>query len=152
MLFICPDTIFKSRGAGLADRSHPDHTRRLQAASYTLLVVPMDQHGSKSGDRSQGREGTWMSSAALVAFLCIFLGATSTAWSHALRPDQTNYALRAERILESTPLIDGHNDLPYLLRIELQNKINGNNTFTFRDGKCSKPNLSCDNDHADTAR
>ncbi|RDW79549.1 dipeptidase-6 [Coleophoma cylindrospora] len=30
---------------------------------------------------------------------------------------------RVRRVLSRIPLIDGHNDLPYLLRIELQNKI-----------------------------
>ena len=44
-----------------------------------------------------------------------------------------DYASRVERILKSTPLIDGHNDLPYLLRIELLNKIN-DDKFTFRHG------------------
>ncbi|GAM41910.1 hypothetical protein TCE0_042r15407 [Talaromyces pinophilus] len=34
-----------------------------------------------------------------------------------------DYALRTRRVLKSTPLIDGHNDLPWLLRIELQNRI-----------------------------
>ncbi|GKT70260.1 microsomal dipeptidase [Colletotrichum tofieldiae] len=37
--------------------------------------------------------------------------------------DPTNYALRTKRVLETTPLIDGHNDLPWLLRVELQNRI-----------------------------
>lgn len=46
--------------------------------------------------------------------------------------DPSDYLARAENILRTTPLIDGHNDLPYLLRIELQNKIY-NNSFTFRD-------------------
>lgn len=49
--------------------------------------------------------------------------------------DPTDYALRTERILRTTPLIDGHNDLPYLLRVELQNKIYDNKTFSFRNGK-----------------
>jgi hypothetical protein len=44
---------------------------------------------------------------------------------------------RIDRILKNTPLIDGHNDLPYLLRIELQNKINGDR-FTFRQGAHTK--------------
>lgn len=48
--------------------------------------------------------------------------------------DPTDYALRTERILSTTPLIDGHNDLPYLLRVELQNKIYDNKTFSFRNG------------------
>lgn len=37
--------------------------------------------------------------------------------------ETTNYALRTRRVLQSSPLIDGHNDLPWLLRVELQNRI-----------------------------
>lgn len=37
--------------------------------------------------------------------------------------DPTDYRGRARQILKSTPLIDGHNDLPYMLRVELQNKL-----------------------------
>ena len=42
--------------------------------------------------------------------------------------DPTDYALRTKRVLESTPLIDGHNDLPWLLRIELHNRIEDGKT------------------------
>ncbi|KAH8430922.1 dipeptidase [Aspergillus melleus] len=38
-------------------------------------------------------------------------------------PHPTDYLGRARRILKTTPLIDGHNDLPYLIQVELQNKI-----------------------------
>ncbi|KAI1758994.1 hypothetical protein GGR53DRAFT_524213 [Hypoxylon sp. FL1150] len=34
-----------------------------------------------------------------------------------------NYALRTKRVLETTPLIDGHNNFPWLLRVELHNRI-----------------------------
>jgi len=37
--------------------------------------------------------------------------------------DPTDYAVRTKRALSQTPIIDGHNDLPYLIRVELQNKI-----------------------------
>ncbi|KAI0173365.1 membrane dipeptidase-domain-containing protein [Hypoxylon sp. FL1284] len=37
--------------------------------------------------------------------------------------DPTDYALRTKRVLETTPLIDGHNDFPWLLRVELHNRI-----------------------------
>ncbi|KAI2623628.1 membrane dipeptidase-domain-containing protein [Hypomontagnella submonticulosa] len=37
--------------------------------------------------------------------------------------DPTNYALRTKRVLETTPLIDGHNDWPWLIRVELHNRI-----------------------------
>lgn len=43
-----------------------------------------------------------------------------------------DYKARTERVLRTTPLIDGHNDLPYLLRIELKNKIQ-DGRFTFED-------------------
>lgn len=37
--------------------------------------------------------------------------------------DQQDYAGRARQILRTTPLIDGHNDFPYLLRHQLHNQI-----------------------------
>ncbi|KAI1373213.1 membrane dipeptidase-domain-containing protein [Hypoxylon crocopeplum] len=37
--------------------------------------------------------------------------------------DPTDYALRTKRVLQTTPLIDGHNDFPWLLRVELHNRI-----------------------------
>lgn len=49
--------------------------------------------------------------------------------------DVHDHAARTEAILKSTPLIDGHNDLPFLLRLELHNQIYDNKTFSFRDGE-----------------
>ncbi|PVH89414.1 hypothetical protein DL98DRAFT_543767 [Cadophora sp. DSE1049] len=49
--------------------------------------------------------------------------------------------LRVNEILSSTPLIDGHNDLPYLLRIELQNKIYAASEFQFWNGLASHTDL-----------
>lgn len=46
-----------------------------------------------------------------------------------------DYAARTEMILRTTPLIDGHNDLPFLLRLELHNQIYDNKTFQFRDSE-----------------
>lgn len=56
--------------------------------------------------------------------------------------DPTDYASRAEFLMKTTPLIDGHNDIPYLFRIELQNQIY-NETFTFREGNSRSPCLFC---------
>jgi membrane dipeptidase len=53
---------------------------------------------------------------------------------------QTDYAARTDDLLLTTPLIDGHNDLPYLLRIELQNKLQ-NDLFSFHKGTCMKCGL-----------
>jgi len=63
---------------------------------------------------------------ALIAVLISPLShlATNPFSSPALeRLDPTDYSGRAREILKTTPVIDGHNDLPYLLRVELQNKI-----------------------------
>lgn len=48
--------------------------------------------------------------------------------------DPFDYQGRLKDILSTTPLVDGHNDLPYLLRIELQNKIYHSEDFNFWDG------------------
>ena len=37
--------------------------------------------------------------------------------------DPADYSGRARRILSSVPLIDGHNDLPYILHVEVQDKL-----------------------------
>lgn len=71
---------------------------------------------------------------AVVAGICS--AAACTGWKivniHTI--NITDNAVRTERILRTTPLIDGHNDLPYLLRLELQNKIYNNKTFNFSEG------------------
>jgi membrane dipeptidase len=55
--------------------------------------------------------------------------------------DELDYEGRVKHILETTPLIDGHNDLLYLLRIELQNKIYDSTEFNFWDGLASHTDL-----------
>ena len=49
--------------------------------------------------------------------------------------DPLDFKARTERVLATTPLIDGHNDLPYLLRLELKNQIYDEHKFSFREGK-----------------
>lgn len=46
-------------------------------------------------------------------------------WPGQSQVEPTNYAERTRRVLKTTPLIDGHNDLPWQLRIELHNRIYG---------------------------
>ena len=46
--------------------------------------------------------------------------------------DAKDYQTRAKQILQSTPLIDGHNDFPFLLRQQLQGKIYDHNFQTER--------------------
>ncbi|KAI1763139.1 membrane dipeptidase-domain-containing protein [Hypoxylon sp. FL1150] len=58
--------------------------------------------------------------AAGFAFL---LGPFAFLWPGQSPVDPTDYAERTRRVLKTTPLIDGHNDLPWQLRIELHNRI-----------------------------
>ena len=55
--------------------------------------------------------------------------------------DRQDYKARTEWILSTTPLIDGHNDLPYLIRLELQNQIYDTEKFRFRDALASHTDL-----------
>jgi membrane dipeptidase len=61
--------------------------------------------------------------AGLAVFFAPFTTAASWLMPVEVPIDPSDYALRTRRVLKSTPLIDGHNDLPWLLRIELQNRI-----------------------------
>lgn len=53
----------------------------------------------------------------------------------AVHISQDDYAARTEMVLRTTPLIDGHNDLPFLLRLELHNQIYDNKSFPFRESE-----------------
>jgi len=59
----------------------------------------------------------------LAAFLAPAIYLRSFFQPAELPIDPTDYAARTKRTLSQTPIIDGHNDLPYLIRVELQNKI-----------------------------
>ncbi|RDW89286.1 dipeptidase-7 [Coleophoma cylindrospora] len=56
--------------------------------------------------------------------------------------DPLDFRSRAEYLMNTTPLIDGHNDLPYLLRLELKNKIYDGEKFDFREGLASHTDLA----------
>jgi hypothetical protein len=51
-----------------------------------------------------------------------------------------DYVERTKHVMSTTPLIDGHNDMPYLIRIELKNHIY-DKRFTFREGLLSPTDL-----------
>jgi hypothetical protein len=75
-----------------------------------------------------------------------FLGAMLFVLSlgYLFRPDPsiapTDYAARTKHIMSTIPLIDGHNDMPYLIRIELKNHIY-DKRFTFKEGLLSPTDL-----------
>ncbi|KAH8811347.1 putative dipeptidase [Xylogone sp. PMI_703] len=56
------------------------------------------------------------------------------------KTDLQDYGKRTAKLLSTTPLIDGHNDLPYLIRVELKNAIY-NDRFTFEKGLLSHTDL-----------
>lgn len=77
----------------------------------------------------------WRSSIAIAAIAIISVPITSLGYL--LYPfqqsiDPKNYHARAEDILKTTPLIDGHNDLPHLIQVELYGKMT-DGTFNFND-------------------
>ncbi|KAJ5238999.1 hypothetical protein N7468_003618 [Penicillium chermesinum] len=70
--------------------------------------------------------------------LLILVAGQWLLWLRTLRaaPGPLTIEERVQKILTHTPLIDGHNDLPILLRIHLKNHIYGDNfTEAFKSGK-----------------
>ncbi|KAM0335232.1 hypothetical protein ACHAQA_000275 [Verticillium albo-atrum] len=63
----------------------------------------------------------------LTAGFALLLSPLTFLWSGESPVDPSDYAERTRRVLKSTPLIDGHNDLPFQLRIELHNRIYDSN-------------------------
>lgn len=51
----------------------------------------------------------------------IALRTMSVLWRENIDP--LDYRSRTDRVLSETPLIDGHNDLPFLVRLQLNNQI-----------------------------
>ena len=93
---------------------------------------------SRSNKASLSGGPTWPS---LILFTAILVGIViyTDFWKTILLPatkeefiDPKDYHSRAKRVLRSTPLIDGHNDFPFLLRQQLQSKIYDHN---FEDEK-----------------
>lgn len=66
-----------------------------------------------------------------IAIASVALGVWITTNTRSIRYRQSidplDYQARTERLLSETPLIDGHNDLPFLVRLQLNNQIYGDN-------------------------
>jgi len=50
--------------------------------------------------------------------LCLLLGVAPSGWGAS-----TDYAARVDRVLAATPLIDGHNDLPWEIRVRFKSDL-----------------------------
>ncbi len=53
----------------------------------------------------------------------------------------TDYVERTKQLMSTTPLVDGHNDMPHMIRKELENKIYDKSKFTLREGLLSHTDL-----------
>lgn len=110
------ESLFEARAAGRDDSLLKSHTG---TDSDTAVIVHAQQH--QPGWKQRWRAALFAS--ALGALIVPF--SIAEAWFRLSQRaiDPTNFALRTERVLEQVPLIDGHNDFPWLLRVELHNKI-----------------------------
>ncbi|KAF2675773.1 hypothetical protein K458DRAFT_323692 [Lentithecium fluviatile CBS 122367] len=62
----------------------------------------------------------------IAAGLAALLSPLTFLWPGEAPINPTDYTERTRRVLKITPLIDGHNDLPWQLRVELHNRIYDN--------------------------
>lgn len=75
----------------------------------------------------------------IVALLSI--GTLAFTFSPFKSTPPTSYAERTKHLMSTTPLIDGHNDMPHMVRKELANKIYDISKFTLREGLISHTDL-----------
>lgn len=108
----------------------PDSSAQLQNDSNKPPLMDTSGPAQPSRDlvlsTSESNPASWFKRWRL-AILAISVAALSVPLSF-LQPskipiDPHDYAARTEHVLSTTPLIDGHNDLPYLIRIELHDKL-----------------------------
>lgn len=103
----------RSRPTTIADRAGEPQAATTPSTSRELVHTPRNQQ-RKNWLRNGGIIASF---AAIATSLTAYLGIGSSPI------DPLDYAKRADRVLSTTPLIDGHNDLPYLIRVETKNKI-----------------------------
>ncbi|KAF2488690.1 hypothetical protein BU16DRAFT_520459 [Lophium mytilinum] len=84
------------------------------AVEFSLILHP---HARPLGFLARFRYSLYAAGIALLFTPLTYL------WTGQAPIDPSNYVERTRRVLKTTPLIDGHNDLPWQLRIELQNRI-----------------------------
>ncbi|KAK2610194.1 hypothetical protein N8I77_003645 [Diaporthe amygdali] len=115
---------------------------RLEVINESTMKTPVIMGNNSATQKTSAKSWSWtipslvgLAGASLAAFFAYNQDETAN-----LRHD--DYATRTEMILRSTPLIDGHNDLPFLLRLELHNQIYDNKSFPFRDSLASHTDLA----------
>lgn len=129
-------SIPSTKGSAEAERFNPGQAEISgTAADHSQSLV---RHQNSSKPVRFGRSLLYLSATA--ALVLSALQCTFSLFSSEAPINPQDYAKRTEKVLATTPLIDGHNDLPYLLRIELKNKIY-NDRFTFENGLLSHTDL-----------
>jgi len=121
--------VFSSTTNGREQERFPllDKSEPVNAASQEIAVIP---HSSTSPWLGRWRASLALLTIGIVALPLSGLGLLLRPFQQSIDPK--NYALRAERILSQTPLIDGHNDLPHIIQIELYGKMT-DGKFNFND-------------------
>ncbi|KAK2797631.1 hypothetical protein FQN51_008325, partial [Onygenales sp. PD_10] len=107
--------------------------------------IPKAAGNEKSRDTgSASNPRGWLKPLGLLTILALVVAYSTGGLSYIKQQkalhDPLDFSKRADLILETTPLIDGHNDLPYLIRIETKNQIY-NERFTFESGLLSHTDL-----------
>lgn len=112
----------------------------MRARAFTDVAMPGDGDDERDTPDVDAAGSKWT----IPSLMVVLLGVGLAGWfayssqdpSQSISP--SDYAARTEMVLRTTPLIDGHNDLPFLLRLDLHNQIYNNETFRFRDGKSTR--------------
>ena len=99
--------------------------------SQELAVVRSQQRTSNSNS-----SWLWKAGVAGLAAISSITGFALAPFSSSSTIPQHDYVARTKDVLSKVPLIDGHNDLPYLIRSELKHQIY-NDRFTFNTGLLS---------------
>ncbi|TAQ86574.1 hypothetical protein B7494_g5099 [Chlorociboria aeruginascens] len=94
--------------------------------SQELVIITTASNRGFLWARIRRRTVLLFSTVSIVLYLCLGYFLENTIY-------KLDYASRTERLMKTTPLVDRHNGLPYLLRLELKNKIN-DTQFNFREG------------------
>lgn len=123
----------------LADRIAPSSNHLLRAASRPsnrgTPLKPLMMGDTSNKQKTPAKPRSWavpILVGLVAAGLAVFFAYNQNA---TVQISQDDYAARTEMVLRTTPLIDGHNDLPFLLRLELHNQIYDNKSFPFRESE-----------------
>ncbi|KIY63813.1 hypothetical protein CYLTODRAFT_402639 [Cylindrobasidium torrendii FP15055 ss-10] len=131
----------RTQDVSALDRSEPNLAFNHEDANSRALV-PVAK-------KQQRRIFGFLFSSRLLAFALVstvlyyatlgFLGQQQLLVQDVANP--LDYAARTRRLLANYPLVDGHNDLVYLIRVELKNQVYDTERFTLGQGLLSHTDI-----------